>query len=133
MNFNAAVHHALRDLLPLLSAYEHELENLRAEITAANDARAQAQRIEFEQNQSALASLRAELAALRADRNALRTELAALGTELAGLRAELAESHTEVAHHRAETVAALQAQVDLTNTQNARVATQLRDLIAIRT
>jgi multidrug resistance efflux pump len=32
VNFNAAVHHALRDLLPLLSAYEQELGKLRARI-----------------------------------------------------------------------------------------------------
>jgi hypothetical protein len=31
VNFNAAVHHALRDLLPLLSAYELELGKLHAE------------------------------------------------------------------------------------------------------
>lgn len=30
VNFNAAIHHALRDLLPLLAASEHELEKLRA-------------------------------------------------------------------------------------------------------
>jgi len=66
VNFNAAVHHALRDLLPLLSAYEHELENLRAETTAAHNA----QQIELEQNQSALARLRAELAHLTSAQNA---------------------------------------------------------------
>jgi len=31
VNFNAAVHHALRDLLPVLVAYEQELETLRGE------------------------------------------------------------------------------------------------------
>src|SRR6185312_13412950 len=34
VNFNAAVHQALRDLLPVLAAYEHELEKLRAETNA---------------------------------------------------------------------------------------------------
>ncbi|MDQ1640015.1 MAG: hypothetical protein QOF62_3354 [Pyrinomonadaceae bacterium] len=111
VNFNAAVHHALRDLLPVLAAYEYELEKLRAETTAAHDA----QRIELEQNQNALAGLRAELAALGA-------ELAALSAELAALRAEQA-------HRRAETVATLQAQSDLTRAQNAGVEAQLRDLI----
>ena len=38
VNFNAAVHHALRDLLPVLVAYEQELEKLRAELAAARDA-----------------------------------------------------------------------------------------------
>ena len=32
VNFNAAVHHALRDLLPILSAHEHELLALRERI-----------------------------------------------------------------------------------------------------
>jgi multidrug resistance efflux pump len=34
VNFNAAVHHALRDVLQVLSAYEQELARLRAEIAA---------------------------------------------------------------------------------------------------
>jgi hypothetical protein len=34
VNFNAAVNHALRDLLPLLSAHEQELRRLRAEAEA---------------------------------------------------------------------------------------------------
>lgn len=34
VNFNAAVHHALRDLLPILSAYEQELRKLHARLEA---------------------------------------------------------------------------------------------------
>jgi hypothetical protein len=41
VNFNAAVHHALRDLLQVLSAHEQELRQLRAE--------AEARRVEAEQ------------------------------------------------------------------------------------
>src|SRR5881396_3830208 len=44
VNFNAAVHHALRDVLPLLSAYEKELTKLRARIDAA-----ESKRMELEQ------------------------------------------------------------------------------------
>ena len=53
VNFNAAVHHALRDLLPVLSAHEHELQKLRAQIAAA-EARRIALETELEQYQSRL-------------------------------------------------------------------------------
>ena len=39
VNFNAAVHHALRDMLQVLAAYEQELEKLRAKMDAEADAR----------------------------------------------------------------------------------------------
>ena len=61
VNFNAAVHHALRDMLPLLTAYEQELERLHARIGAEADAR----RIEVQHNQIELARLREEVEALR--------------------------------------------------------------------
>ena len=49
VNFNAAVHHALRNLLLVLSAHEHELQRLRAQIA------------ELEQHQTAqLTELRTE-------------------------------------------------------------------------
>jgi murein L,D-transpeptidase YcbB/YkuD len=104
VNFNAAVHHALRDLLPVLAAYEDELEKLRAETSAAHNA----QWIELEQYQNAQAGLRAELGALRA---------------------ELAASRGELGQQRAETLATLQAQSDLTSAQTAGVEAQLNDLI----
>jgi hypothetical protein len=64
VNFNAAVHHALRDLLPVLLAYEQELSKLRAEIAglrpeidaletrlrAEISAEATARRVEFAQH-----------------------------------------------------------------------------------
>jgi hypothetical protein len=52
INFNAAIHHALRDLLPLLAASEHELEKLRAENVAVRD--------ELERQRGELAALRQE-------------------------------------------------------------------------
>ncbi len=79
VNFNAAIHHALRDLLPLLAASEHELEKLRAEKVALRD--------ELKRQQGELAALPAETqAALRQEsdlsnsRNA--TQLNALLKEL---------------------------------------------------
>jgi multidrug resistance efflux pump len=35
VNYNAAVHQALRELLPLMAAHEHELQALRAQLAAA--------------------------------------------------------------------------------------------------
>jgi hypothetical protein len=74
VNFNAAVHHALRDMLPLLSAYEQALRELRAE--------AEARRIEMEQLETALTTQRAEIDALRAHRIQLDARIAQLHTEL---------------------------------------------------
>ena len=60
VNFNAAVHHALRDLLPLLTAYEQELGKLRAQI----DAEAEARRGDLEQHQTQRVQLEARIAEL---------------------------------------------------------------------
>jgi hypothetical protein len=53
VNFNAAVHHALRDLLQVLSVYEQELARLDARI--ANDAEL------LEQHRAELTQIRADL------------------------------------------------------------------------
>ncbi len=75
VNFNAAVHHALGDLVQVLSAYEQELANLRAETNAAN-----------QQRETELAAFRAEIAqaieALHRGRDAQKTQLEARLTEL---------------------------------------------------
>ena len=61
VNFNAAVHHALRDLLPVLSAHQHELQRLRAQL-----AESEARRIEFEIGlEQYQAGLTAQLSELR--------------------------------------------------------------------
>lgn len=79
VNFNAAVHHALRDILPVLTAYERELGKLRAEIEAATKAATEARRIEFE-------SLRGEIEASRrltdAQKAQVETRLSELVKEL---------------------------------------------------
>ena len=68
VNFNAAVHHALRDLLPVLSAHEHKLETLRAQL-----AEAEARRAELAQY---TAELMAQLTQIHAElRTELRTEI----------------------------------------------------------
>jgi predicted transcriptional regulator len=66
VNFNAAVHHALREMLSVLTAHEHELRRLRAQI-----AEGEARRIELEQYQALLTTQLSELnARLRTESNA---------------------------------------------------------------
>ncbi len=63
VNFNAAVHHALRDLLPLFSAYEQELRKQRAR----SDAKAEAQRTELEEQRRAIEAQRIQVDARLAE------------------------------------------------------------------
>ncbi|HEV7681952.1 MAG TPA: hypothetical protein VGO68_07515 [Pyrinomonadaceae bacterium] len=81
VNFNAAVHHALRDLLPIFAAHEHELLALRERI--AN----------LEKNQ--IAQLKEIQAEIRAERDTQRTEVDADRSEtrnrIEGLVNELRE------------------------------------------
>jgi hypothetical protein len=64
VNFNAAVHHALSDMLAVLAAYERDLARLRTEAAA---------------NRTALTTQRAEMEALRA---AMDSRIADLNSEL---------------------------------------------------
>ena len=65
VNFNAAVHYALRDLLPLLSEHEHELGRLRARV-AEGEARLAATLPELRAEiEGQLPELHAELEAQR--------------------------------------------------------------------
>jgi hypothetical protein len=73
INFNAAVHHALRDTLDALLDMEQQLGQLRAEITAEREARAQ----QFEQNQIEMMTQRAEIESQRAEMEACRSQVAA--------------------------------------------------------
>jgi hypothetical protein len=97
INFNAAVHYALRDTLDALLDLEQQLGQLRAEMKAEREARAQqleqnqievmTQRAEIESQRAALESQRAEMEAYRAemaaDQRALRLEVNARLTDLA--------------------------------------------------
>ncbi|MFN2511562.1 MAG: hypothetical protein ABR568_08980 [Pyrinomonadaceae bacterium] len=101
VNFNAAVHHALRDALDALLDLEQQLGQLRAETTAEREARAQqlkqrqiemmTQRAEIESQRLVLESQRAEMEACQAqmaDQRALSLEVDA---RLADLVRELRE------------------------------------------
>ncbi len=105
VNFNAAVHQALRDMLQVLSAYEQELGKLRAETNAANEA----QRIHFE---TEFAALRAEIAAQRSVDDAQKAQM---GTRLTELVKELRERDE---HLRDEQRVCLK-QLSLENTEAA--------------
>jgi hypothetical protein len=102
VNFNAAIHHALRDLLPLLAAYEHELESRRAETAAVRDSlEAELERLQRQQGEFAASNteLRVELTAQRAETQAaLRqqndlasSQTAQVTTQLNALLKELRE------------------------------------------
>ena len=68
VNFNAATHHALRDLLPVLSMQQQAIEMLRAQLAAA-----EAQRTALEQS---LTDLAAHMTSLPSElREELRTEI----------------------------------------------------------
>ena len=87
VNFNAAVHHALRDLLPVLVAHEHELQRLRAQL-----AESEARRTELEQYQ---AGLGAQLTALRttieSERRSAETQRKQVEARFTALANELRE------------------------------------------
>jgi hypothetical protein len=71
VNFNAAVHHALRDLLPVLSAHEIEIQKLRAQL-----AETEARQTQLEQDQAAqLTLMHATATQLGANFTALANEL----------------------------------------------------------
>lgn len=80
VNFNAAVHHALRDMLPALSAQKQELGNLRAKL---------------EQHGTALTAQRAEIETLRlaieTQRRATEAQGMQVDARLAALVRELRE------------------------------------------
>lgn len=79
INFNAAVHHALRDTLDTLLDFEQQLGQLRAKLSAESEARAQ----HFEQNQIELMTQRAAIEAALDERSrAMSAQLSALAKEL---------------------------------------------------
>jgi hypothetical protein len=74
VNFNAAVHHALRDSIEALSDYQRALEILREQIGTESEAR----RVELEQHQTKTDKLRAESEARRIELENHQTETNAL-------------------------------------------------------
>jgi hypothetical protein len=125
VNFNAAVHHALRDLLPVLSAYEQAIRTLRARVDAESEAR----RVEFEQHRAEItAELRTELRTeLRAELRVEITDIRAeLRDEIAGIRAEIEVQRTATESQRAEINARLTEQVSEVRERDERLQDEQR-------
>ena len=78
VNFNAAVHHALRDTLDALLDLEQQLGQLRADMSAEMEARAQ----QLEQNQIEMMTQRAEIESQRAALNSQRAEVEAYRAQM---------------------------------------------------
>jgi predicted transcriptional regulator len=124
VNFNAAVHHALRDVLQVLSAYEQELTKLSAETNAANEAR--------RMHETELDALRAEIAAQRQAIELVSAQKAQVEARLTELVKELRERDE---HLRDEQRVCLK-QLSLETTEAAvleerarrKAATQLEEL-----
>jgi hypothetical protein len=110
INFNAAVHHALRDTLDALLDMEQQLGQLRAEISAEMETRAQ----QLEQNQIETMTQRAEIESQRA---ALESQRAALESQRAALESQRAEMAQMEAEQRARSLE-----------MNARLADLAREL-----
>lgn len=110
VNFNAAVHHALRDLLPVLLAHDAELRKLRGQL-ADSEARNEARARELSQTLTAQANdlqaqARATETRTEARSNQVTSQLAALVNELrerdAHLRDEQRVCYKQLALETAE-------------------------------
>jgi hypothetical protein len=88
VNFNAAVHQALRDTLNALLEMEQQLRQLRADMSAEMEARAQ----QLEQDQIETMTQRAEIESQRA---ALESQRAALESQNAEMEAARAQMEAE--------------------------------------
>ncbi|MCA1574885.1 MAG: hypothetical protein LC770_10180 [Acidobacteria bacterium] len=95
INFNAAVHHALRDTLDSLRDLEQQLGRLRADMSAQMEAQAQ----QLEQNQIEMMTQRAEIESQRAALERLRAEME---TYRAQMEAEQRARSLEVNAHLAD-------------------------------
>ena len=99
VNFNAAVHHAIRDLLPVLAAYEQELRKLQTrcadqqvefeEYQAEASARLAEIRIELRELRDGIGRTHVELEAEREDAEAQRRKSQAQQTAMEAQKAEL--------------------------------------------
>jgi uncharacterized membrane-anchored protein YhcB (DUF1043 family) len=89
VNFNAAAHHTLHDMLPLLSAYEQELEKLRARSDET-----EARRTELEEQQTDLTTQLAQIRAeLETQRRAIEAHRIQVEARLADLVRELRQGN----------------------------------------
>jgi hypothetical protein len=104
VNFNASVHHALRDLLPLLSVlsvFEQEMARLREQIKRLQDLQ-NAQLVATEQHQSDLLTERAELEIQRQAIKEQRIQVEEQKIQVAARLAELSSEFRERIGHLQE-------------------------------
>ncbi|CAN5559465.1 hypothetical protein BH20ACI3_BH20ACI3_18610 [soil metagenome] len=96
VNFNAAVHHALRDMLDALLALEQQLGQQRGELSAEMEARAQQNQIEIMTQRAEIESQRAALESQRAQMEAeQQARSLEVNTQLADLSREVRERDQE--------------------------------------
>jgi len=114
INFNAAAHHAIRDMLETLSDFEQELGKLRAETKT--------QRQMLEQGQGALKEQKAETETLRKENESLRAEIQTQ-------RAEVEKAKAEFETHRAALEAQSMTQVEAQRKElDARLSELTREM-----
>ncbi|HEX9543991.1 MAG TPA: hypothetical protein VF955_02335 [Pyrinomonadaceae bacterium] len=82
INFNAAVHHALRDLLPALSNHDQAIQKLRAELNEETKAWQTERRRQREETQITQADVQAVRAQVEAQNQSLNARLSDLAREL---------------------------------------------------
>jgi len=82
INFNAAVHHALRDLLPVLSNHDQAIQQLRAELNEETKARQTEHRRQQEETRTMQADVQAMRAQIEAQNKSLNARLSDLVREL---------------------------------------------------
>ncbi len=108
VNFNAAVHHALRDTVEALTNYQQALEAMRAE-TMTLRAENESQRSLLEETQVTLKTQREELQAERAQFKTQRADLEMQrATQVAAQRKELDARLAEITREMREVVGRLQ-------------------------
>jgi hypothetical protein len=116
VNFNAAVHHALRETLSALSAFEIELESARRQLATEYELLSK----KTEQIESDLHLKRAEI---DAQRKALEHEIEVRGREFQAKQAQLDAQASQIAAQRAQ-VEALSENV---NARLSDLTTELRE------
>ena len=122
INFNAAVHHALRDMLEAQRAaqsdYEQGLERLRAE--------SEAERTMREENQARLLALGAEIEGQRALIEAQRAQIEAQRVQIEGQRAQSEAQRAQIESQRSQMKARLSEFAEELRLSDARMREEQR-------
>jgi hypothetical protein len=112
VNFNAAVHHALKDTQEALTILEHRLESVRSDVRAESEAR--------------LANLEAHLEARQAEQAALEQKTAELNRRIAALSDLIGTLNSQREEHRQQLDAQLAQFVQEVRERNDRLVEEQR-------